>query len=777
MSLRCMLRGIVSAASALAAGAALAQNPAARLEAPTVEVIGTTPLPVLGTPAEQVPANVQTATGDDFRRRQSTSLPELMHQQLTGVAVNELQNNPFQPDVSFRGFVASPLLGAPQGLSVFQDGARVNEAFGDVVNWDLIPQSAISSINLIPGTNPVFGLNTLGGALSIVTKSGFQYPGALLQAYGGSFARRAAEFEVGGHGETMDYFLTGNVFKENGWRDHSPSDVRQLFGKVGWETSRSDLDVSYTWAETDLTGNGLAPPTLLEHRREAVFTFPDNTRNRLNFINASGSHWLNDDVLLAGNVYYRRLKTRTLNGDLNDDYAEEFEDCGGDPTCEEDLLESETGENNRTFTSQRRYGLAAQLTHLGNIGARRNRFTIGFNYDDGRSNFEQTEQEAVLTAERGTVATDDEELDVSLRGTTRRYGIYVTDTLSLTDTVHLTISGRYDHTRVELDDRIGTDLDGRHRFERFNPAIGINLTPRSDLVYYAAYSEGSRAPSPIELGCADPANPCILPNAMAADPPLDQVVAKTWETGARGRFGSIGWSAALFRTTLHDDIHFIASSTTGAGYFDNVGRTRRQGLELGLNGRHGDFTWSAGYALVDATFESPITIVAPDNSTADASGFITVEPGDRIPLIPKHTLKLTGEYAVTPAWSIGATVIAASEQYARGNENNDHQPDGVQFLHSGKVSGYAILNLHTRYRIAGGLELFARVYNVFDKEYATAGALAINPFDATGQFQPDPDDWRSETFLAPGAPLGAWIGVRYALGERRTMRTPDADFD
>jgi iron complex outermembrane recepter protein len=199
---------LASILALLSPALAAADNPATELEAPTVEVIGTTPLPGIGTPIEQVPANVQAVIGEQIRKQLAPGLADFLNNNLGSVNVNEGQANPFQPDVNFRGFTASPLLGTPQGVSVFQDGLRVNEAFGDTVNWDLIPESAISSVNLIPGSNPVFGLNTLGGALSINTKSGFQYPGFTAAAYGGSWGRSSSEFEWGGHGRNADFFVT-----------------------------------------------------------------------------------------------------------------------------------------------------------------------------------------------------------------------------------------------------------------------------------------------------------------------------------------------------------------------------------------------------------------------------------------------------------------------------------------------------------------------------------------------------------------------------------------
>ena len=165
-----------------------------------------------------------------------------------------MQGNPFQMDVSYRGYTASPLLGTPQGLSVYMDGVRMNQPFGDVVSWDLIPRAAISSMTLMPGSNPLFGLNTLGGALSVQTKDGRSDPGTSLQTTLGSNARRAVEFEHGGFNDKgLNWYVSGNLFNENGWRNDSPSDVRQLFSKLGWRSGATDLKLTLAHAEISST--------------------------------------------------------------------------------------------------------------------------------------------------------------------------------------------------------------------------------------------------------------------------------------------------------------------------------------------------------------------------------------------------------------------------------------------------------------------------------------------------------------------------------------------
>ena len=772
---------VLMAVAGTAAGAATdaSDNPAAVMELPQVEVVGTTPLPGLGLSLRQIPANVRTATGAEMQQQHTLDLADFMNQNLSGVSVNETAANPFQPDVDFRGFTASPLLGTAQGLSVYVDGVRVNESFGDVVNWDLIPQSSISTIALTPGSNPAFGLNTLGGALSVQTKSGRQYPGSSAELYGGSFGRRAAEFESGGAKGAFDWFLTGNFFDEDGWRDVSPSHVRQLFGKTGWENQSSDVDLSYAWADTNLTGSGLSPQSFLAQDRAQVFT-PDGTKNHLNFVNLRASHFLSDELLIGANTYFRQIQTVSVNGDVNDDYADDYADliaAGGacaaaaDPQgCAGAALSDQTARNNRGLLTQRTWGLTSQLTWSAPLAGRANQLVVGASYDAGRSDFAQTQQDATFGAGRSVIPTAAASAQTSLYGTNGNTGIYATDTYALSRWFNLNASARYNRTRVQLDDRLGTALDGEHHFNRLNPSLGFTVTPNQSLTVYADYNEGSRAPTPIELGCADPNVPCKLPNAMASDPPLKQVVARTMEAGARGRLdglGGIRWSAALFRTRSSDDIQFIASSVSGSGYFANVGDTLRQGMELGLNGTYRAWSWHFSYNFVDATYRSGFDLVSEDNSSADANGFISAAPGDRIPLVPRHTGKFDLDYALSEAWSIGANLSVQSGEYVRGDENNQHQPGtnaaGDSFLGSGRVGGFAVVNLNTRYQLSPKLALFARINNLLDRDYATSGALGANPFAANGQFQPNPDDWTHETFYSPGAPLGVWAGIDLKL--------------
>ena len=128
----------------------------------SVDVVATTPLAGGSLTPREIAAPVQTLNKQDVESSGALDLSDLLNRRLSGVNINENQANPFQPDVNYRGYTASPLLGTPQGISIYMDGVRLNQPFGDVVSWDLIPRVAISEMTLMPGSNPVFGLNTLG---------------------------------------------------------------------------------------------------------------------------------------------------------------------------------------------------------------------------------------------------------------------------------------------------------------------------------------------------------------------------------------------------------------------------------------------------------------------------------------------------------------------------------------------------------------------------------------------------------------------------------------
>ena len=753
---------------------------AADIEAPTVEVVGLSPIKGLEQARDEVPAHVQSLGTRVLDENRLQPLPELLGSRISGINVNEIQGNPYQADVNFRGFSASPLLGTPQGISVYQDGVRINEPFGDSVNWDLVPRAAISSIDLIPGSNPLFGLNTLGGALSIRTKDGFAHPGASIEASGGSFGRREVEAEFGGRQGDLGLFAAGSTFREDGWRDFSPSRVDQWFLKLSQQRGPLEWDLAYTHADTDLIGNGLLPDTMLQARRQSVFTKPDNTRHRLHMLNLGLSYWLDDKARLTGTLYHRSNRVKTLNGDANDAFEGDAA-LDGDAGANGGLgFNTDTAASNRTATDQRGWGGALQWSRIDD----NNHVAFGLTGDFSRSTFQQTTELGIFDSQRGVSAAGaGEVLNNRLTGTSRSWSLFATDTYKPWANLAITTSLRLNQTRVTTRDELratAPNLDGDQLYTKLNPAIGANWTLAPGFSVFANAAQGNRAPSPIELGCADRANPCSLPNAMQADPFLAQVVTQTFETGMRGKAGKLRWNATLFRADNRDDILFVGTSTS-QGYFTNFGRTRREGVELGAAAEIGAISLRADYGYVKATYQSAACLLAANNSTRGQTAACTaggqddeilVQAGNRIPGIPLHSLKFGADWRASASWTLSADLVAYSSQYLRGNENNAHQPGTTSdilgggprsFLGAGTAPGYAVLNLAARVKLDPRWQLSARINNVPDRRYATAGALAENPFNAAGVFQTNSDDWTRESFYAPGAPRSIFISLNLSL--------------
>jgi outer membrane receptor protein involved in Fe transport len=727
-------------------------NPARALELEQVDVVGVTPLPTLALPLDLVPGNVQSVEDEAIERQESLNLPRFMNRSLNSVNINDVQSNPWQPDVTYRGFSASPLIGTPIGVAVYQDGVRVNEPFADTVNWDLIPQSAIANLDLIPGSNPLFGLNALGGSLSIRTKSGFSHPGTKAEFYGGSFGRKVFEFEHGGFKDEFDWFVTANVAENDGWRDHSHSNLHQMFLKLGWEDEATDVDLTYTFAKNKLTGNGPLPQTFLKADRNGVYTYPDITQPDLSFLNLRASHQFSPDWLLAGNAYYRSNVIDTFNGDVAEDCEQFFTD--GECLNEDGGL-SPSAVNRRSRSNEDGAGAQAQLSYLGDLFSLKNNFTFGTSYDYGHTDFSQSEQVAAFTSSRGTVGLEPAEQITRAKATNQYLGVFATDTLSPTPWLHFNAAGRWNQAEIDLsgygtDEEGGrTSLAGQHTFNRLNPSAGFTVQPLDgfaadgglvkDLTFYGSYNEGFRVPTPVELTCADPEAPCSLPNSFIADPPLKPVVSSTFELGLRGKLGEgVRWTTALYRTELTNDILFTnVGGGLIRGYFQNVGKTLRQGAEAGLQGSHGGFSWYANYSFIDATYQTRANL-------QNALGGQQVSPGDRIPGIPQQLLKLGAEYEILAGWFLGGDLQYASSQYVRGDDQNLLP----------QVPEYVVVNLHTRYRAEEHVELFAMANNVFDTAYENFGVVNRNFFSGA------PDGGTPERFLGPGAPIGAWAGVR-----------------
>lgn len=675
-----------------------------------IEVIGVTPIDGVGVDRAKFPTNAHRVTTSE-----GESALEGLVERAAGVETNDPQGAPLQPDLQFRGFSVSSLLGAPEGLALYLDGVRLNEPFGDTVSWSSIPSSSLESIEVIPGANPLFGLNALGGALSMRTRSSAAETSALLR--GGSFGRLDGQVSTGGE----RWFVAASHLRERGWRDFSPGDATQLFARTG--------NVRLTLAQSTLTGNGAAPEALLAEDRAAVFTHPDQTRNATGMLSGSYQRAWSAVTFAEGTAYVRHTRTRTFNGDA------------GAP------VEGFDASNHRTRLAQTAFGATVQVDRSGTLGRRANRWIAGASLDGGAAHFRSSTELAHLTADRGTegsgIFDPDSEVDLTTRS--RTLSAFAADILTATPRLTVTATARLNHVRMRLDDRIDVALDGTHAFTQLHPSLGAAFDLGRGVSAFANAGLAGRTPTPVELSCADPEDPCRLPNAFVSDPPLRAVTGRTFELGLRGTRGAVSWSGAAHRSVSEDDLLFISSGPLrGHGHFANVGTTVRQGLELAASGRAGArVRWSASYALLDAHFATPFTVPAPNHPEA-LDGELAVERGDRLPLVPRHTGKLSVDVDLSSRVTAGASLRAVSRQFFRGDEGNLAEP----------LPAYGVADARLDFRLGARTALALELRNALDAEYATFGTFG----EAEEVLGEEYDD--AVRFVTPAAPRALTVSVK-----------------
>ena len=751
----------------------------------TVTIIGTTPVPGASIDIDKVPSNVESVRASDLTRGGSASLTRTLSDELGSININDTLADPFQPDIFYRGFDASPVLGTPQGLAVYQNGVRINEAFGDAVNWDLIADVAIDRIDLV-SANPVYGLNALGGAAALTMKDGFSYQGAEVELSGGSFKQHGATAQFGANNGRFGIYAGGRILDEDGWRFFAHDRIRQFYTAGSMHTDAATLDLTYAHADNGLFGPATAPVQSLALDSRNVFTGPQANLNRLDFVTLDVNYTLAKDLSAAGVLYYRNYRQSVSNGNTTNDTACTTDAAAAD-LCQANgttpLLNSARqplpdisnggavpiGENDFENIHSRSLGGSVQLTGRQQLARHDNQFAAGASVDIAHTDFSSGAEvggiDANLIVQPSGLFVDTPEdsgfsaTPVILEATNKYYGLFITDTFDVTPALAVTASGRYNVARVDLYDRRGTNLNGLNRYMHFNPAVGATYKLLPGVTAYAGYATSNRAPTASEIECSDPLLPCLLPANLAGDPPtLHQVIARTYEVGLRGRITSLGggqdtltWNVGGFRTNLSDDIYAI-STTLSTGFFQNIGSTRREGAQAGL--AYNSNRWSAylNYSYVNATFESAFAISSPSNPFRDADGNIQIAPGDHLPGIPRHRIKLGGDYTVLPHWTVGGTLTYTSTQFYRGDESNQNSP----------LPGYQVVNLRTAYQFWKQSELFLTVNNVFDRHYATYGLYS----DPTGVGAPGVPDAGSNApgvdnrFQNPAAPRSVFGGVR-----------------
>ncbi len=551
---------------------------------------------------------------------------------------------------------------------------------------------------------------------------------------------------------------------------------------------------------------GPAPVDLLSKTLSAVYTYPQTTRNEVAQVGLNGRYALADGWSVQGALNARLFSQQHVDG--NDGNFEGCTRSASNPLfgtlCAQDdafpapirpaasafqILNAAgvpvgcpplvSGQNklcngiaygtiDRTRTNAGSFGATIQATRDGKLLGHGNLFALGASYDAGWGRFSSSSELDIVQPDLSVAPTAGipgmgqiihtagyvSYGSVEALTDTRYGGIYATDTFDVTPALSLTVSGRMNMARVALTDLSGhsPDLTGTHTFDRFNPAIGLAYKATGRVTVYGGYSEANRAPTALELGCSNPLKPCLLENALVADPPLNQVVAKTWEGGVRGRATMAGgretWRLGLFHTNLDNDIVALASALQGRGAYANVPRTQRQGVEASVD--YSGSSWRAylGYSYVQATYQFTGSYASPNSPFADANGNVAVKAGNVIGGQPAHRFKAGVDKDLTSALTVGADMVAFGQQFYAGDESNQDKP----------MAAYWLLNLHGAYQVTPRLALFARIDNVLDRRdpsygtyFGTDGTVNIKPNPLPAN--PDPHT------VTPSQPRAFMIGL------------------
>ena len=711
------------------------EEPVATITDAPMEIISTARLPQAPVSPSRIPAAVQVIESADLSRA-GAGIPQAIASKIPGASLSDEQGNSYQPDLSLRGFQTSPVVGLPQGVSVFLDGVRVNEPTAEEINFDLLPMEDLERVEIIPGPSVVFGRNTLAGAINLVTERGKEGFSAFAEAAAGSAGYQKYRLRLSGRAGPVDFYASGTQTLEDGWRDATQSRLSRLFSKVGYRAGGTDLTLSYQHASTRIEQAGSLPISILDRNRSANYTPGDFFSPLLDVVTVNVRRRLSETLSLSANVYGRWLSVEQFNVNfINDD--------------------------SRLFSRTATQGAILELEGNGSILGRPNLLSAGVEGSHSAVNVnvfnERNAQSAPCESAADCAAR---QLDTSVHDRQDTLAAYLQDNLELgralfrdEDRIFLTVAARWDLIRHRIDDRSPpaegrASASGDDVFQRIDPLVGLSYNFSPDHSLYASYSEGFRAPALLELTCAGPAAICPgLQAGAAPDPPLKPVRVRSVEVGLRSRpiAGTTG-QVSVYRTEVFDDIFSVSPAGTTGVFFQNIGRTRRQGFEASLRSRLSSLLEATiSYSFTRATFEEDVLLNTP-RSTSDCTTFACNErvlKGSEFPLVPRHRARAGLE--VRPfSWlvaSVSGSYVGA--QRLRGDEENVAPLLPSYFSLEGGLKA-------TVGRLSGSLNVF----NLLGSQFSTFGTYATNA-KATG----DP----VERFVTPGRPFQLFVGLSYGL--------------
>ena len=689
-------------------------------------------------PVAEVPFPVQIIAGANVQGATGSSVASALKGS-AGLNLTNQTGSPSQADIRLRGFALSPIVGVPQGVSVFVDGVRVNEADASQVHLSLIPGGSVDRIELIRGSVGAFGRNSLAGALNIVTLRGGERS-VEMELEGGSFGLLRGTAKASDSFGGFDGLVTASYDRSNGWRKLSSTVERSLFAKIGRHGETTDGWLSYSFASHRLEGPGPLPESWLDggplppdiidapdDRRELQYTGGSGDRfvPRLHFLSGRVERRLGDGWTLQASAYGRLADFRQSNDNI-------------------------TEPNALGLTDIRTLGSAAQVSYE---PTDRLIATAGAEWTGNDVEIEIRELRnrtfpSIIPATTEHLETNENNV-----------GAFGEVWWKVRPTVSLYGSLRFDYVKLPVRDLLDPSGSGRNQFKQFSGGVGMNKALYGAWNAFASYGRGFRAPVILEVMCADPDDPCQLPFELGPDPPLNPVISHTWQAGFRMTKIRSQAEVAVYWSEVHDDIFNVTDlDIPTRGFFTNLDRTRRVGVEASLSllpFSSVPLTVRTATGWTRATFESEATLSAPFLDDDEAGGPADpvgdneptppqVEPGDRFPMVPSLTAHLGLRYdlsetvfELTGGW-VGA-------QFLVGDEGNEAT--------LGKLDGYVLLDASVE-RSFGAAVFYLRVTNLLDADYRTFGILSQNLRGPTEGV---------ERFLTPGHPTELTAGMKIRL--------------
>ncbi len=618
-----------------------------------------------------------------------------------------------QPELQIRGFTVSPIVGSPQGVSVFLDGVRMNEPDAQEVNFDLLPMAAIDDASLIRGSNVLFGRNSLGGTILITTRRGSDTPEVAADVGAGSFGEQIATVTAGGKLGDVDGFIAATGVNEIGWRRATTANTRNVFATLGYQWGPShdsgDIALSVLYGHDKIYEAGSLPQSYLVIDPRINYTPGDFFAPEAYDLNLRGRQALAGG-LLRGTVWGRRNNYEQFNVNVP-------------PPNTDGVIQNLSG------------GGTVEWTRPIVIGAVPIGFTVGAEYERDNVHFR------LVNAQRGVPDSVATVADVRQENA----AVYAQVIVSPAASLDITGGVRGDYVRIPFRDDLVPANNGTSTYDRLSPEIGLTYRFTDDVKGYIAYKSGFRAPAPLELACASAAAPCSLPSALSADPTLQPVSSHNYESGFDVEFGKrSSVDVNGFWTDVRNDIQLASPNLTQV-YFVNVPKTRRAGVEAsGQIGLPAGARVFGSYSYVTATFQSTIQIATSDTMPRPA------RPGDVFPNSPLHRARV----GVGVGHVVGPVVLDGqldlkgySGAYLRGDESNQRP----------QIPGYTVAGLRGRVT-CGRYSADVEIENLFNRQYYTFGIEAANTLGAYGSPTP-PAHPIVVPFLTPSFPRRVTVTV------------------